>query len=96
MRHAIGLFSACIFSLFHSVASAEAPKTLLEKARLADPVQVESLTLTPLIATDKELPASDELLTLDETMPKKLVKIVEFDEGDVNNLTFSNLSLIHI
>ncbi len=90
MRQAVGLFAVCLFSSSFVSAEPAPPKSLLEKAKLADPVQVESLTLTPLIATDKELPASDELLTLDETMPKKLVKIVEFNEGDVNNLTFSN------
>ena len=87
MRNAVGLFAI----LISSSALAET-KTLLEKAKLADPISVESLTLTPLIASDADTPTSDDLLTLDETMPKKLVTIVEFNEGDVNNLTFSNKS----
>jgi hypothetical protein len=87
MRNAVGL--SIIF--FSAIASAD-PKTLLEKAKLADPITVESLTLTPLIATDAETLPVDDLLTLDETMPKGQVKIVEFNEGDVNNLTFSNKS----
>lgn len=87
MRNAVGLS----ILLVSAVANAD-PKTLLEKAKLADPITVESLTLTPLIATDAETPMVDDLLTLDETMPKGQVKIVEFNEGDVNNLTFSNKS----
>lgn len=89
MRHAIGL-SAIFLSTF--AVAAPAPKSLLDKAKVGDAIVVESLALTPLIATDKDAAAGDELLTLDETMPKKLVTIVEFNEGDVNNLTFSNKS----
>ena len=89
MRHAIGL-SAIFLSTF--AVAEPAPKSLLEKAKLGEAIVVESLALTPLIATDKEIASSDDLQTLDETMPKHLVKIVEFDEGDVNNLTFSNKS----
>ena len=93
MRHAIGL-SAIALSLSWSTLAGAAPeaKSLLEKAKVGDAIVVESLALSPLIATDKNAPAGDELLTLDETMPKKLVTIVEFNEGDVNNLTFSNKS----
>jgi hypothetical protein len=87
MRNAVGLSALFISSVVYAD-----PKTLLEKAKLADPITVESLTLTPLIAAEADTPVVDDLLTLDETMPKGQVKIVEFNEGDVNNLTFSNKS----
>lgn len=87
MRNAVGLSA-----LFLSTVAYADPKTLLEKAKLADPITVESLTLTPLIATDGQAAMVEDLMTLDETMPKGQVKIVEFNEGDVNNLTFSNKS----
>lgn len=58
-------------------------------ARLLAPIQVESLTLLPIAAVDPPK-APDNLLVLDEAMPKKLVAIKEVDGGSVNNLTLTN------
>jgi hypothetical protein len=67
------------------------PKTLAERAAFLDPIQIESLSLTPIVSTAPAgASVDDNLLVLDEAMPKKLVSITEFDEGDVNNLTLSN------
>ena len=58
-------------------------------ARLLAPIQVESLTLLPIAAVDPPK-GGDDLLVLDEAMPKKLVAIKEVDGGSVNNLTLTN------
>jgi ARG/rhodanese/phosphatase superfamily protein len=58
-------------------------------ARLLAPIQVQSLTLLPIAAVDPPK-SSDDLLVLDEAMPKKLVAIKEVDGGSVNNLTLTN------
>ena len=97
MRSAIGLFAlVSTVSLVHADAPKKAPetpttKTLAERAAFLDPIQVDSLTLTPIVSTQPP-PADENLLVLDEAMPQKLVKITEFNEGDVNNLTLVNSS----
>ena len=58
-------------------------------ARLLAPIQVESLTLLPIASVDPP-GKDDDLLVLDEAMPKKLVAIKEVDGGSVNNLTLTN------
>jgi ARG/rhodanese/phosphatase superfamily protein len=68
---------------------------LSERTSLLAPIQVESLTLTPIVAL---LPAAaggkddgkDNLLVLDEAMATKQVKIQEIADGSVNGLTFVN------
>lgn len=65
------------------------PTELDAKARLAAPIQVESLTLLPIVATDPPKQTED-LLVLDEAMPKKLVRIKEEDGGNVNALELTN------
>jgi len=95
MRHATGLFALCALSSF---ALADAPKdkdkdkkpaSALDGKKLLDPIQVESLSLTPIIAT--AAPAkTEDMLVLDEAMPKKLVRIHEVGDGSVNNLTLTN------
>jgi hypothetical protein len=67
------------------------PAALSESAKMLDPIQVESLTLTPIVSTKQKLDDA-KLLVLDEAMPKKLVRIHEVDNGDVNNLTLTNKS----
>lgn len=63
--------------------------TLPDETVMLAPIQVESLTLTPIVA--KAVPTKEpDLLVLDEGMASKQVRITEFDEGDVNNLTFRN------
>jgi hypothetical protein len=87
MRQAIGLSAVLILS---TVAHADTP-ALSEKAKMLDPIQVESLTLTPIISTEQK-PADEQLIVLDEAFSKKLVKIHEVDNGDVNNLKLTNKS----
>src|SRR5687768_15590908 len=96
MRLATGLSAVIALSSF---ASAEAPKNaapspppspaptgaLSESAKLLAPIQVESLTLTPIVTTKQKL-EQDNLLVLDEAMGKKLVRIHEVANEDVNNL----------
>jgi hypothetical protein len=103
MRHAIGLF-AIPFALAATVfadtpkqppqapPSPPSPKgALSERTALLDPIQVDSLTLTPIVATAAANQGKDEdLLVLDEAMAAKQVKIQEIAEGNVNGLTFVN------
>jgi hypothetical protein len=63
-------------------------KTFLDHAALLAPIQIESLALVPIV--DAEKPADQDLLVLDEAMGKKLVRITEFDEGNVNSLNLQN------
>ena len=105
MRHAVGLF-AILFALAATVF-ADTPKqppqappplpkdALSERTALLAPIQVESLTLTPIVATAAAnagagAGAGDGLLVLDEAMARNLVKIQEIAEGNVNGLSFVN------
>lgn len=68
-----------------------AAPTLSERTQMLTPIQVESLTLTPIVA--KAAPEKPEnLIVLDEAMKKKLVRIHEVKDEDVNNLTLTNRS----
>jgi hypothetical protein len=104
MPNAIRLFAIPILVLSTAAACTRAgakeppkppppdPKLVLdEHARLAAPIQVESLQLTPIISTDNPVP-SDDLMVLDEAMEKKLVEIKEVGGGSVNQLELSNKS----
>ena len=97
MRHATRLFAAAVVALCGS-ALADAPKDtpkdktpdkLTDHAKLLDPIQVESLSITPIVATGT-LPKADDLLVLDEAMASKAVRIKEVDDGEVNSLTLTN------
>jgi len=100
MRHAIGLFAVLTISSIALAGDGKfakppqtkpaKPATLSARTTFGEPIQVESLTLTPIIA--KEAGSADNLLVLDEAMPKKLVRIHEVDGGDVNNLRLTNRS----
>jgi hypothetical protein len=70
---------------------AYADSSITNNAQLADPIQVESVTITPIVQTT-EGKAPPEMIVLDEAMPKKLVRIHEIDEGNVNSLTLDNKS----
>src|ERR1041384_3111640 len=101
MRHAAGLF-AIPFAVVAATALAEAPKAppqgavpkdaLSERTALLAPIQVESLTLTPIvaIAADGNATIGEPLLVLDEAMASGKVKIREVADESVNNLTFIN------
>jgi hypothetical protein len=93
MRQARGLFVVIAIS---SVASADTPAppptdALSANAKLLAPIQVESLTLTPIVSTAQKL-EPEPLIVLDEAMSKKLVRIHENKNEDVNNLTLTNNS----
>lgn len=106
MRHAVGLL-AIPFATVTALADTPratpqaAPKDapgLSERTTLLAPIQVDSLTLTPIVATaagvtdanDANDAKGDALLVLDEAMAAKQVKIQEIADGSVNSLTFVN------
>jgi hypothetical protein len=70
---------------------AKPAKDALDGAKLLDPIQVDSLSLTPIVETQPEKTGSD-MITLDEAMPKKLVRIREEAGGSVNSLELVNNS----
>jgi hypothetical protein len=62
-----------------------------EQAALLPAIQVDSLTLTPIVATDVGLPKQDtDVVTLDEAFGQKLVSIKEKEDESVNQLTLTN------
>ena len=105
MRHAAGLFSLSVslsvaLSLAATTALADTPKAppqaakdpaaLSDRTALLAPIQVDSLTLTPIVAIAAADATDDQLLVLDEAMAARQVKIREVSEGTVNSLTFVN------
>jgi hypothetical protein len=108
MRHAVGLFA--IPFAFAATVFADTPKqppqappappaakdasALSDHTTLLAPIQIESLTLTPIVATPGTTGAKDakddHLLVLDEAMAASQVKIQEIADGNVNGLTFVN------
>lgn len=66
------------------------PSALSERTAMLAPIQVDSLTLTPIVATGPADPAGDPLLVLDEAMAARQVTIKEISDGNVNSLTFVN------
>jgi hypothetical protein len=104
MRHAAGLFAIPFAVAATATAVAEGPKPpagaptpasaapepLQQMAMLA-PIQVESLSLTPIVTTAKGA-GEEALLVLDEAMASGQVKIREIADGTVNSLTFVNSS----
>lgn len=83
-----------VVTLLGCASAAADPQPKLEgyldaHARLLAPIQVQSLTLLPIAAVDTPK-GGEDLLVLDEAMPKKLVSIKEVDGGSVNNLTLTN------
>jgi len=93
MRSATGLLALPFFVL---AASADTPKQdpqkLSDKAALLAPIQIDSLTLTPIVAAGA--PAKQELavLTLDEAFASKQLSIREKEDESVNALTLTNKS----
>jgi hypothetical protein len=103
MRPAIGLLAISLFTV-HAVHANPDPKqapppppgpkidALSEKAALLAPIQIDSLTLTPIVATSAPVGKEIDVLTLDEAMPAKQVRIQEIASESVNNLTMINSS----
>src|SRR5678815_4601341 len=103
MRHAAGLFAISLAVTTTAIADApkqspQPPQAAKDPAALSDhtallaPIQVQSLTLTPIVATGPAGKDDDHLIVLDEAMAAKQVKIQEIADGNVNNLTFVNKS----
>lgn len=103
MRHAAGLLAlslaaaattapAALAQPARSSPAAGVPAAALsERNALLAPIQVDSLTLTPIVATAPAAEgADDQLLVLDEAMAAHKVKIREIADGSVNSLTFVN------
>jgi len=73
------------------------PAAISARASLLAPIQIESLTLTPIVSIPTPAPAAPsakdpEMLVLDEAMASKQVKISENDQETVNSLTLINSS----
>lgn len=101
MRIATGLLAVALFTSFALAGETRfarpptptpptTPATLSARTTFAEPITVESLTLTPILA--KESASKESLIVLDEAMKKKLVRIHEVEGGQVNNLTLTNKS----
>jgi hypothetical protein len=96
MRHAAGLLalSFAVAATVHAEPQ-KAPQqiakdSLSDHTALLTPIQVDSLTLTPIVATGPAAAGDEQLLVLDEAMAAKKVKIREISDGTVNSLTFIN------
>lgn len=90
---------ALAFVLASTVASGDTPKAapkadpsaLNDKATLLAPIQVDSLTITPIVATAAGAAATKrDVLVLDEGFAQKLVSIREKPDESVNQLTLTN------
>src|SRR5205823_2711774 len=98
--HAAGLLalSLAVAATVHADPPKSPPQIAADPAALSDhtallaPIQVDSLILTPIVAIAAPTGSNDELLTLDEAMAQKQVKIREISDGSVNSLTFINQS----
>src|SRR5947207_8759256 len=78
---------------FGDTPKSKDPSALNEKAQLLAPIQVDSLTLTPIVATAAGAPKSKlDVLVLDEGFAQKVVSIREKDDESVNQLTLTNTS----
>jgi hypothetical protein len=93
--------SLCVAATAHAEApkpKAPPPKAKVDPlagTKMLAPIQVDSLTLTPIVASDTAAPSTApkiDVLVLDEAMASKKVRIKEVDAESVNNLTFINKS----
>jgi hypothetical protein len=106
MRPAIGLLAISALALSaHADSKAPAPPqpppqqppkveaaAISARAAMLAPIQVDSLTLTPIVATTAPAGKEAEMLVLDEAMAKKQVRISEGEQESVNDLTLVNSS----
>jgi hypothetical protein len=96
MRHAAGPFALLFVATTALAAPPTSPSAGVDPSALSGhtallaPIQVDSLTLTPIIATGPTEAAGDPLLVLDEAMAARQVTIKEISDGTVNSLTFVN------
>src|SRR5262245_51623136 len=99
MRSVTGLLAVPLLAL---TASADPPKQsppapdpqkLSERASLLAPIQVDSLMLTPIVASASGAPKKEvAVLTLDEAFASKQISIREKEDESVNALTLTNKS----
>ena len=68
------------------------PAAISARAAMLAPIQIDSLTLTPIVATAAPAGKPAEMLVLDEAMASKQVKISEGEQESVNDLTLINSS----
>lgn len=97
MRPALGLFAISVLAVqAHADNKAPPPKAepgaVSDRAAMLAPIQIDSLTLTPLVATSAAAGKELDVLVLDEAMASKQVKISERDRESVNDLTLINTS----
>jgi hypothetical protein len=101
MRHAIGLLAISLLAV-SARADTKAPApppappkadpaAISERAALLVPIQVESLTLTPVVAIAAGAKET-EMLVLDEAMAANQVRISEGEQESVNDLKLINSS----
>ena len=104
MRHAFVLSLSWLFTVACQQATVEQPikpdpgpqpTPFSDRAALLRPIQLDSLTLTPIVATRAggSSPEEDvDVVTLDEAFANKLVAIKEKEDETVNQLTLTNKS----
>jgi len=100
MRPAIGLLAiSLLVATVHADTKAPAPappkpdpSAISERAAMLAPIQIESLTLTPVVSIAAPSGKDADMLVLDEAMVTKQVTIAENDRESVNNLTLNNSS----
>jgi len=97
MRQAIGLLAIPFLALIARADPKPSPQippidpaALDATASLLAPIQIDSLTLTPIVATPGTAKADPDVLVLDQAFAQKLIKIKEQDSESVNSLTLSN------
>lgn len=64
------------------------PQVLDDHAALLAPIQLDGLTLVPIV--ERTPTSADDVLVLDEAMARRLVAIHELDDGQVNTLELVN------
>ena len=102
MRKATSLSAVIVFSSVVSAAPSAAPPSkapthrrpqppaLSERTQMLAPIQVESLTLTPIVAKADARRSPRSCSCSTRRWSKKLVRIHEVKDEDVNNLTLTN------
>lgn len=94
MRHVTSVFAALLATTIGAASTAHAKRpppatALADGTTMLAPIQVNSLTLTPIVTTG-EPGKPDAILVLDEAMAEHRVKIRELGDGSVNQLSFVN------
>jgi len=102
MRPALGLLAISLLALSaHADPKVPAPPpptpkpdpaAISARAAMLAPIQIDSLTLTPIVAIAAPAGKPAEMLVLDEAMASKQVKISEGEQESVNDLTLINSS----